>query len=713
MSIRAIARPAAWAPSGQWIARVLIASAALLAAAVSAYAEPSAQAAQAEQSTEPEPVYGPVDTIRVEGAPWTVETEALRLPYSSETRGVDAGTERLITLADVLEEAAGVRVRRYGGLGSYAVATIRGGSPGQVEVYLDGVPLNSAQWGATDLAELPIGDLARVEVYRSGAPARFGVAGVGGVVNLVTRPAGPARSLLSLSGGSYSTWKTSALRSGSYGGAGYLIAYHHMQSRGDFSFLYDPGTSVANTEDDTTMTRENNAFREHAVLFKAEAPPVRGWRLSMQDDWFLKRSGNPGHGNLLYEEASFDGLSHRASLSALSPRFAGGRLRADLTAHARRRRDRWRNPGAEPTLHLSDYEHRMEGEGARGMLTGYWTEARHVIRLGAEIGRESFMPVDSDPRIGEGFRRERRSLALAAEREIVLWGGRFVWLDAYRYRETRDNYHGTNPYHPDPSALEEPHWTAWHGPTFGATLRPARGLALRANRAAASRAPTLFELFGTSAQGSMSDVNPNPSLVPEESVTWETGIRMERRRGGTWNGSIDLTAYRATRDSLIYFVQNAQGNFTAKNLERSVAEGIEARFDADLLRALYLEGSFTVQDARHTGDVPHWNGKRLPYVSPRELFLRASARRGRVSFRYEYFWYDRYYTDRYNSEETRAGEKRLHNMGARLRLWKNRASLDIEVKNITNQTIADVYRYPMPGRSLYVTAEIDWTEGPL
>ena len=79
MSIRAFARPAAGYPPGRTIARALI-PAALLAAAVAAEAvhadAPSADIA--------------ADTIRVEGAPWTVEAEVLRLPYSSESRNADA-----------------------------------------------------------------------------------------------------------------------------------------------------------------------------------------------------------------------------------------------------------------------------------------------------------------------------------------------------------------------------------------------------------------------------------------------------------------------------------------------------------------------------------------------------------------------------------------------------------------------------------------------
>ena len=42
--------------------------------------------------------------------------------------------------------------------------------------------LQSGQWGVTNLADLPLDGLERIDVYRGGAPAEFGTAGVGGII---------------------------------------------------------------------------------------------------------------------------------------------------------------------------------------------------------------------------------------------------------------------------------------------------------------------------------------------------------------------------------------------------------------------------------------------------------------------------------------------------------------------------------------------------
>jgi outer membrane cobalamin receptor len=73
---------------------------------------------------------------------------------------------RVEDAASILSRSVGVRVRRYGGLGSFATMSIRGSSSSQVQFYLDGVPLNDPYSGVTDLNDISTGDLDRIEIYR-------------------------------------------------------------------------------------------------------------------------------------------------------------------------------------------------------------------------------------------------------------------------------------------------------------------------------------------------------------------------------------------------------------------------------------------------------------------------------------------------------------------------------------------------------------------
>ena len=110
-----------------------------------------------------------------------------RLPtaFVTELRTGESG-RALETLSEVLGEAAGVRILQYGGLGAFSTVSLRGAPPGQVAVYLDGVPITSAAHGVVNLADLPATAVERIEVYRGLTPLEMGPATPGGAINLVT-----------------------------------------------------------------------------------------------------------------------------------------------------------------------------------------------------------------------------------------------------------------------------------------------------------------------------------------------------------------------------------------------------------------------------------------------------------------------------------------------------------------------------------------------
>src|SRR5262249_56257961 len=148
--------------------------------------------------------------------------------------GVDASPAPagVNTLADARATAPGVQVRRYGGLGSSSTVAVRGFSPGQVQVYLDGVPLSRANNEVVNLSDLPLDAIDRVEVYRGVTPLVFAQSGPGGVVNLVPRrPGAEPVTAASVSYGSFETRKVDLARSASEGPWAYLAFCQYFGSR--------------------------------------------------------------------------------------------------------------------------------------------------------------------------------------------------------------------------------------------------------------------------------------------------------------------------------------------------------------------------------------------------------------------------------------------------------------------------------------------------
>ncbi|HEX2163249.1 MAG TPA: TonB-dependent receptor plug domain-containing protein, partial [Thermoanaerobaculia bacterium] len=81
-----------------------------------------------------------------------------------------------------------------------------GGEAGYVQLRVDGVPLADAETGAVDWGAVAAPEVARVEALRGTASALYGDTAFGGVVELVTRPAGEGpRAAAGVAGGSFGT----------------------------------------------------------------------------------------------------------------------------------------------------------------------------------------------------------------------------------------------------------------------------------------------------------------------------------------------------------------------------------------------------------------------------------------------------------------------------------------------------------------------------
>lgn len=92
---------------------------------------------------------------------------------------------RNISLNEVIKRAAGVRLKQQGGLGSRSTIAIHGLEGKRVKLFLDGSPINAPD-GTFGINDIPIQLIERIEVYKGVVPARFGGDALGGAVNVVT-----------------------------------------------------------------------------------------------------------------------------------------------------------------------------------------------------------------------------------------------------------------------------------------------------------------------------------------------------------------------------------------------------------------------------------------------------------------------------------------------------------------------------------------------
>lgn len=113
-------------------------------------------------------------------------------------------------LVELLSKEANINLRTLTGNDKYGGIDIRGmgaTSVSNVLVLVDGVRLNNDDLSGPDLSSVPLSQIERIEIIRSGGSVRYGNGAVGGVVNIITKQRSQNLGV-QVSKGSYSTEET-------------------------------------------------------------------------------------------------------------------------------------------------------------------------------------------------------------------------------------------------------------------------------------------------------------------------------------------------------------------------------------------------------------------------------------------------------------------------------------------------------------------------
>ena len=141
--------------------------------------------------------------------------------------------QKIDHVADVLREVPGVQVTQSGSPGSVTDVSIRGATPSQTLVLIDGVEVNAGATGSFDLANLTTDNLDRVEVLRGAGGSLYGSQAIGGVINLLSQEGeGPPTASLLSEGGNRASSRQIGTVSGAQGNLGYSGAVSYFSTEG-------------------------------------------------------------------------------------------------------------------------------------------------------------------------------------------------------------------------------------------------------------------------------------------------------------------------------------------------------------------------------------------------------------------------------------------------------------------------------------------------
>jgi vitamin B12 transporter len=123
-----------------------------------------------------------------------IKSTRIDLPFKENSRTINVISSKVIknsaatNVADLLQQVAGVDIRRRGTAGSQADLYIRGGGFDQTLLLIDGIKMDDAQTGHHTLnAALPIEVIERIEIIKGPAARVFGQNAFTGAINIVTK----------------------------------------------------------------------------------------------------------------------------------------------------------------------------------------------------------------------------------------------------------------------------------------------------------------------------------------------------------------------------------------------------------------------------------------------------------------------------------------------------------------------------------------------
>jgi outer membrane cobalamin receptor len=607
-------------------------------------------------------------------------------------------------LASLLSAIPGVNVVRTGSLGKMSTITLRGSTPDQVRIYIDGVPLNIASGGGVDVSALPIGDVERVEVYRGSSPLEFGESALGGIIAITTRTPGVTRATARTGAGSFGTMFGDVSGSGRVGRLRLYLGVHGFSAQGDFPYLNDNGTAF-NTADDVVMPRQNNDLQQVDGVMRAGVTLAGRRTLDLGVLGFARDEGLPGPGRFPTVSARFQTMRGLGYLryDSREDLGAGGRLSAQLYASLQRNRlddaaDETGLGGAAvahsttETAGANAYAAHPFGDWARGALV---LQGRH----------ESYQAFDEATAVAVGVPARRLAGVGGAEIDLRWRWANLDVIPSARVELMQDAISRRDaagmPTEGTPAVFRRSPILRV-GVVRPLVERQTLKIAVKANAGRYVRVPSFIELYGNGS----ALVLGNDDLVPEHGTNTDLGIWIDR--AGERLGLVSrTTAFASWVDDLIQWQYSSWGQARADNLARARVVGVEQELRLVFGRWGRLVGQGTILDAVDRSENTAANGKQLAFHARYRGYLRPELVRvelpaGLALGAYadaDLRMFD--YADPSNLVDLRT--RLLVGCGVTLIGPRGRLRVTASAANLTDTRREDVDNWSLPGRTMFLT----------
>lgn len=462
----------------------------------------------------------------------TIESTRIDLPFKENSRTISIITAEVIegspatNLAELLQQEAGIDIRRQGIYGMQADLYIRGGSFDQTLLLIDGIKVEDPQTGHHTLnIALPLEVIKRIEIIKGPAARIFGQNAFTGAINIVTKTNGDLKNNVGFQLGSYNQQHATATLGKSLDNASVM---GHASINSSEGYRYN------------TDFQNQNYFLKSS--FNTKTTPI---------DVIATFSERKFGGNQFYAiDAKEQYEETQSSLVGISTIIKRGDLKISPQLYWKRNQDMYlyirNNPSVYRNLHISNkvgIQINSSYSSSFG-VTGFGIDVAKVKMNSNRLGnRERWM--------GNFFLEHRFSLL---DNKLDVTPGVAV------------NY------------FSEFDFNAFPGIDLGYRINDS--FRVYANAGYTYRVPTYNDLYYVGRQ----DIG-NENLVPERAISEEIGLKYF---GNKLNASVAF--FNRDSDNLIdYTKENEDDKWQSNNLKRLNSNGIEAQLSSPFKLGQYTQ----------------------------------------------------------------------------------------------------------------------------
>lgn len=553
-----------------------------------------------------------LDTIRIAG----MKHSEIKSLHSIKTEVIDltAASRSAQSVEQLMNRAAGIRIRNSGGLGAEADVVVGAFSGKSIKILRDGIPIDylGTSMGPTRMAT---GMADYIEVYKGVMPTEVGIDALGGAINIISKKPVKTKQSISYEIGSFNTHRlavNSFIKKSekvSYG-VNAFFDYSANNFKVDHLPMVDPATGRTNF---ITAPLFHNAYRQYSgeVFINLEK---RKWADLLEfkiNSYFLKReiqndvaSRSRAFGGVFRKEHAYlvPSVTYKKSLLdnklQLSQFLVYSRIDHELADTVKNARYDWLGnrhetvSGSEMGVDLSNLKHpvvetRLNNLTYRGLFH-YKIKDRQQLILNV---------------VNNYFTRESDNLNAYHSKTHITYN-RFIAGLGYQYSLFENRFEGLSQVkylHSHTGGVLEDYTTGEivtpvqnKGWSFAQSFKYKfyNGWLLRASIENTYRLPDQAEIFGDNTF-----ILPNLSLHPEKSLNVNFSVRYKPQE----KYGIEVSTYYRNVKDLIRLKEVTQFSSVFLNLDKVRGYGVELDGWANLFKQLKLSGNLTYNDFRFKG----------------------------------------------------------------------------------------------------------------